>query len=179
MRRRLGDDEENILGLQSNLANSYQVLGKLKEALRMRQDVYSGRLKLNGEEDRLTLASALNYASTLCELRRFEEVKSLMRKTMCVAQRVLGEANDLTLKMKKLYAEVLFSDDAATLDDLREAVTTLEETAQTARRVLGAANPTAMGIEGELQNARAALNASVRSAAVDALMGDFPDAVVI
>ena len=159
MRRRLGDDEENILGLQSNLANSYQVLGKLKEALRMRQDVYSGRLKLNGEEDRLTLASALNYASTLCELRRFEEVKSLMRKTMCVAQRVLGEANDLTLKMKKLYAEVLFSDDAATLDDLREAVTTLEETEPIARRVLGGAYPITMGIEKLLRNARAALRA--------------------
>ena len=77
------------------------------------------------------------------------------------------------------YALALCNDPDATLDDVREAVTTLEETAQTARRVLGAANPTAMGIEGELQNARAALNASVRSAAVDALMGDFPDAVVI
>ena len=159
MRRRLGDDEENILGLQSNLANSYQVLGKLKEALRMRQDVYSGRLKLNGEEDRLTLASALNYASTLCELRRFEEVKSLMRKTMCVAQRVLGEANDLTLKMKKLYAEVLFSDDAATLDDLHEAVTTLEDSERIARRVLGGSHPRTTGTERQLRYARATLRA--------------------
>ena len=64
-------------------------------------------------------------------------------------------------------------------DDLREGVTTLEETKRTARRVLGGEHPTTSAIEDELQNARAALNASVRSAAVDALMGDFPDAVVI
>ena len=35
-------------------------------------------------------------------------------------------------------------DDAATLDDLREAVTTLEDAERIARRVLGGAHPTAM-----------------------------------
>ena len=47
----------------------------------------------------------------------------------------------------------------ATLDDLREAVTTLEETERTMRRVLGGAHPLTTGIEGSLQNARAALRA--------------------
>ena len=70
-------------------------------------------------------------------------------------------------------------DPAATLDDLRLAVTTLEDLERIARRVLGATHPLASGIEKSLQDARVALNASVRSAAVDALMGDFPDAVVI
>jgi hypothetical protein len=49
--------------------------------------------------------------------------------------------------------------DGATLDDLREAVTTLEETSQTARRVLGGAHPTTGGIERWLREARAALRA--------------------
>ena len=35
----------------------------------------------------------------------------------------------------------------ATLDDLREAVTTLEDTERIARRVLGSAHPIAVGIE--------------------------------
>ena len=39
----------------------------------------------------------------------------------------------------------------ATLDDLREAVTTLEETTRIARRVLGGAHPTTVGIEGDLR----------------------------
>ena len=57
------------------------------------------------------------------------------------------------------YARALYEDPAATLDDLREAVTTLEEAEQTARRVLGSAHPTAKEIEHKLQDARAALRA--------------------
>ena len=52
----------------------------------------------------------------------------------------------------------LCNDPAATLDDLREAVTTLEDAARIARRVFGASHPLTTGIEGNLQkNARAAL----------------------
>ena len=54
---------------------------------------------------------------------------------------------------------MLYSDDAATLDDLHEAVTTLEETEPIARRVLGGAYPITIGIEKLLRNARAALRA--------------------
>jgi len=49
--------------------------------------------------------------------------------------------------------------DGATLDDLREAVTTLEETERTARRVLGGAYPVTSAIVDELRDARAALRA--------------------
>ena len=50
-------------------------------------------------------------------------------------------------------------DPAATLDDLHEAVTTLEETERTARRVFGGTHPLTSTIERHLQNARAALRA--------------------
>ena len=49
--------------------------------------------------------------------------------------------------------------DGATLDDLREAVTTLEDAERIGRRVLGGANPITTGIEGNLRDARAALRA--------------------
>ena len=59
-----------------------------------------------------------------------------------------------------IYAEALrLSCDGTTLDDLRLAETTLEETARTARRVLGGANPTARHIEVSLREAQAALSA--------------------
>ena len=51
----------------------------------------------------------------------------------------------------------LYMDPAATLDDLREAVTTLEEIERTARRVMGGAHPITTGIERDLQKVRAAL----------------------
>ena len=53
----------------------------------------------------------------------------------------------------------LYQDTGATLDDLREAVTTLEDTERTARRVLGGAHPDGIWIEKSLRDARAALRA--------------------
>ena len=58
-----------------------------------------------------------------------------------------------------MYAVALYEDPAATLDGLREAVTTLEDTERIARRVLGGAHPTTMGVGSCLQGARAALAA--------------------
>ncbi len=53
----------------------------------------------------------------------------------------------------------LYADPAATLDDLREAVTSLEEMERTARRVFGGAHPVTEGIEDTLRKACAALRA--------------------
>ena len=52
-----------------------------------------------------------------------------------------------------------YRDDGATLDDLREAVSTLEDLERTARRVLGCAHPAVMGIQQSLRKSRAALRA--------------------
>ena len=61
--------------------------------------------------------------------------------------------------MRWIYATALYHDTGATLDGLREAVTTLEEIERTARRVLGGAHPTTTGVVRSLQEARAALRA--------------------
>ena len=120
----------------------------------MQRKVYSGRLKLNGEEHLETLRAAYNYANSLFDLRRFQEAKSLLRKAVPVARRVLGESHEITLQMRWLYAVALYRDPSATLDGLLEAVTTLEDTERTARRVLGGAHPTTREIGRSLQNAR-------------------------
>ena len=57
------------------------------------------------------------------------------------------------------YAIILYFDAGATLEDLREAVTTFEDIVRIARRVLGAAHPLTTGIEKQLQNARVVLRA--------------------
>ena len=64
-----------------------------------------------------------------------------------------------TLKMRSSYADAVCRDTGATLDDLREAVTTLEDTDRTGRRVFGGMSPLIASIETALQNARAALRA--------------------
>ena len=90
---------------------------------------------------------------------RFEDAKALLRKTLPVARRVLGESHELTLRTRWIYADVLYENPAATLDDVREAVTTLEETLPTARRVLGGAHPFTVEVERNLGDVRAALRA--------------------
>ena len=102
---------------------------------------------------------AENYALALLRVEHFEESKSVLLKTIPVAQRVLGVSNDTALRMRWAYAGAICNDTAATLDDVREAVTTLEETEQTARRVLGGANPLVGEIETSLREARAAQSA--------------------
>ena len=144
---------------QNNLATTYHRLGRSEEASRILRDVYSGYLKLHGEEYCSTLRAASNYAGSLMDLQRFGEAKSLTRKMMPVARRFLGDNDRLTLKMRDLYARALYKADDATLGDLREAVTTLEETARIARRVLGSAHPLTGGIERDLQKCRATLGA--------------------
>ena len=148
-----------MLIVQGNLANTYDMLGRHEEALSMRHEVYSGHLNLNGEEHYTTLVAAANCAGSLGLLKRVKENKVLLRKTMPLARRVLGDSHRITLKMRWNYAEMLYTDPGATLDDLREAVTTLEETERTARRVLGGTHPITTGMEVPLRNARAALAA--------------------
>ena len=101
----------------------------------------------------------LPYAASLRDLERFEEAKALLRRPIIVARRFLGEDNQITLLMRSIYAQALYKDPAATLDDLREAVTTVEAVERIARRVCGGAHPLTKDCELSLQDARAALRA--------------------
>ena len=175
MTRRLCTSESSILMTQGNLANTYSMLGRFEEAMLLRRDVYSGFLRINGEQHEKTVLTANNYAASLYHLQRFEEAKALLRKVMPVARRVLGDNHTLTLDMICLKAVVLASDDGSTVDDLREAVTTLEDTERITRRVLGGAHPTTVKMERALQAMRATLAAregddvSAVRAALDAM----------
>jgi len=173
MLRRLGGSENDILVTQSNLANTYQKFGRLESALQMRRDVYSGWLKLYGEEHEYTLIAVNNYAESLNKAKRFDEAKALLRKVIPVARRILGESDVTTLRPRWTYAVALCNDPGATLDDLREAVTTLEDAARVARRVLGGANPLTEGIEGGLRDARNARKTALADALADMRLAGF------
>lgn len=104
------------------------------------------------------LLAANNYASSLIGLWRCKEARALFRKMTPVTRRVLGENDEITIRMRYSYAQAIYKD-GAPLDDLREAVIALEDVARTARRVLGGTHPTTDEIEDTLQQARAALRA--------------------
>ena len=82
-----------------------------------------------------TFGAASNLGSSFVALKRFREARSLLRKSIPVARRVIGASHTTTLRMRWIYAHSFYEDDSATLDDIREAVTTLEDTTRIARRV--------------------------------------------
>ena len=95
----------------------------------------------------------------LLRLERCEEAKTVIRNTYPVAQRVLGGGDEILLRMRMNYAHMLCTDANATLGDLREAVTTLEDAERISRRVFGGAHPHTASIERSSRYARAALRA--------------------
>ena len=155
-----GDGQRAVLG---NIANSYHKLGQHEQAVCMRREVYTRSLKLFGEGHKETLVEVNNYAADLFELRRFDEAKSLLRKAIPVARRALGNSNENTLRLRWNYARALCNDPSATPDDLREAVTRLEELAPYARRILGGTHPGTTVIELSLRDAQAALRTAEQS----------------
>ena len=157
--RRYQTSEVNFLSVQSNVAQTYIKLGKLNDACRLLRCVYSGHLKLQGEEHPKTLLAANNYATSLRDLGRFEDAKSVMRNMTPVAQRVLGGGDEITLRMRVNYAQMVCNDANSTLKDLNMAVDTLEEIGPTVRRVFGISHPFTAIVEQTLQYARAGLRA--------------------
>ena len=79
-------------------------------------------------------------------------------------QAIFGKETRLTLKMRWIYGEALRRDTGATLDELREAATTLEDMERIARRVFGVAHPLTVDFRKALRYARAALYSFERRA---------------
>ena len=76
-----------------------------------------------------------------------------------MAQRVLGENIETTLRLRWIYALTLYKDGDATLEDLRESMETFQETAEILRQVYGGAHPLTVGVEKALREARGVLAA--------------------
>ena len=144
MMRRIGAPEESILVAQGNLAITYGALGR-PEALGMKQDVYTGYLKLMGEEHETTLMAASNYANLLLDLRRFEEVRSLLRKMIPVTRRArdnLRHAQDeVELRAGATWTKV-------PLLMITARPWELESVAHSWKRIFGPAHPETPGVQG-------------------------------
>ena len=98
----------------------------------------------------IAVVSGCALPSTRREIRSASSsVVTASRTSLSVAQ----------LPSVVIYAETLYLNPGAKLDDLSEAVTTLEDAERIARRVLGGAHPVTRGIEHHLRNSRAVLRA--------------------
>ena len=146
--------EEQLLVVQNNLAATYRALGRHEEAMSMRGDIYSKRLKLDGEEHPSTLSAANNYAMLLITLRRFKEAKRLLCKVIPVARRVLGNEHELTLSLCEDLSRATLLDVESSAEEKRKALQTLEDTLGVMRRVLGPQHPDTQRVQDEVEVCR-------------------------
>ena len=146
MRRCVGASENDILGALGNLAMTYGNLRRFEEASSLHRDVYSGFLRIRGEEHQDTLRYANNYAMNLIELRRFAEARNLLRKIIPVARRVLGNDHELTLSLREDLCQAILDGEFAATEKC-EALEMLEDTAGAMRRVLGPNHPDTLHAE--------------------------------
>ena len=120
----------------------------------MRRDVYSGVLKLYGEEHSETIREANNYAVVLLSLWHHAEAKPILCKAIPNARRTLGAEHDLTLNLRKFYGRCLYQDPSASRGDVAEAIEIFEDVQRRARRVFGAGHPNWRDLPAHLEAAR-------------------------
>ena len=164
MRRRIGAPAAAILNAQANLASSYQLLGRLEDALSVERDIYSRRLKICGEDSHDALSETVNLALILRNTGNKPEAKELLQARIPVAERSLGRENYVYFRLCWLYAVSLV--DAAsttTLDDLVRAEALLDDTYTRFRRVMGDGHPDTPRIHKRLLEVRGVLACARRS----------------
>ena len=133
-------------------------LASLAAFLRARRSFSARMRRLRSRFASLARRRASASASA-CEGAACAAAAATRRRKSASAAPAAGAGAGSPGRSRFIYAAALYEDPAATLDDLREAVTTLEDVERTTRRVLGGAHPTTMNIERSLRDARAALRA--------------------
>ena len=140
--QRIGTTENNILGVQGNLANLYGRLGRHESALRIKREIYARRVELYGATDEDSLLAAGNLASTLVEdLEQFDETRAFLQDRIPEAIGALGKNHDLTFKLQRMHAQCLFENAGASLEDVTAAIAALEDLDRRMTRIFGAAHP--------------------------------------
>ena len=111
--------------------------------------------------------AALNLAINLfnngrrrLDLNEYAEVKSLVRTNIPYARRRHGNDHLITTNLLELLSVIIIDevqqhrDAADPSEDLREAVTTLEDLCKRGRRIFGATHPQTLKFEKNLKRAR-------------------------
>ncbi|CAH0366332.1 unnamed protein product [Pelagomonas calceolata] len=143
------DHNEDALSVKEAQLSMLRRIGAPETVILNTQGNLAIAYGLLGQHERALQMKRDIYSGRLVLFGEEDENTIRMAYTLANSLRLLqrfDEAKSLLLKVTPL-------------DDLREAVETLEDIERTARRVLGGAHPLTSGIKSELQKARAALRA--------------------
>ena len=116
VRRFMSDEEEDeLLRAQTYLAQAYENFGRTSEALALHREIYAKTKELVDEgadlvDDLINTVSSLG--STLMEVGRFSEARTVLQEHLTVASDSLGADHQETLFLNVYYAESLLYKDA-------------------------------------------------------------------
>jgi hypothetical protein len=137
---RVGASQEHVLGNQGNTATCLSAHGRYEEAMKITVRIYSGMKALNGPRNEFTILSAANLASSLEDNERKAAALSLAAEYLPIAESVLGPHDITTLRLRKCCLRARIQT-GASLDDVREVMSSCEDLHRTAIQVLGSQHP--------------------------------------
>ena len=108
----------------------------------------------HGIDDASTIQAGLNLSVSLTDLKRYEEARSIQRKIIPVALRILGAENDTTLLLLRTNVRSVYSDPKATLADLRQTERSMRDVLQRTRQIYGASHPDTQTCERFMHNVK-------------------------
>jgi tetratricopeptide (TPR) repeat protein len=148
----LGTDHPDTLLSMINLANSYAALGRLTDALKLREETLALQKTKLGPDHPHTLATMNNLANTYEALGRHAEALKLNEETLALSKAKLGTDHPDTLANMNNLANSYFA-----LGRHAEALKLNEETLALRKAKLGADHPDALLSMNNLANSYAAL----------------------
>jgi len=132
----LGPDHPHALGSRNNLANAYQDVGRLEEAITLHKQTLDARTRTLGPNHPDTLGSGDNLACAYREAGRLEEAITLHKQTLDARTHILGPNHPDTLDSRHNLA-VAYRD-AGRLD---QAIELHQQTLKDTEGLLGPNHP--------------------------------------
>ena len=141
----VGSDSSTTMTARHNLAQVYQAVGRLDEAIELFTRTLTDRERVHGPEHPDTLASRNNLAAAYQAVGRMDEAIGLFIRTLTDRERVLGPDDPHTLASRNLLAEAYRA-----VGRLTEAIELHTRTLADSERVLGPDHPDTLGSRNNL-----------------------------
>ena len=141
----LGPDHPHALGSRNNLANAYQDVGRLEEAITLHKQTLDARTHILGPHHPDTLDSRHNLAVAYRDAGRLDQAIELHQQTLKDTEGLLGPNHPHTLTSRNNLA-VAYRDTGR----LDEAITLFKQTLDARTHILGPNHPDTLGSRNNL-----------------------------
>jgi len=138
------NDEESKRDLLFNVGESFEIVGKYREAEAMHRQALQLREKVLGEEHPSTFGSMGNLVNVLNSQGKYKEAEAMHRQTLQLREKVLGKEHPSTLSSMNNLALVLRS--------YEEAEAMHRQALQLREKVLGKEHPSTLASMNNLAN---------------------------